>query len=216
MGSQGSTSNSTPLTGQQRAEAYQYGIGNIFGGGFMGKDDYMRSNPGATEGDYQRYIAAMSNNARDAMPTEYRPLANAGAAKVLTNGDYDKLQADVLRGNTAGLDYAKGMDLRNADNDASKRGIWSSGLVLQMKKDIDNAYSPAYAKAGGDATTQRYALESQDLAAQNARDMQNKAFDADQGKQQYESKWRPADYLAGVWNGTGGVVSSGNSGGWSI
>lgn len=194
MGSQGSSSTSTPLTGAQRAEAYQSGLSNMFG---VSAADFKKQNP-------------------TAMPGEYTPTANAGAARVLNNGDYNKLQGDVLAGNTAGLDYAKNKDLKEADNDAAKRGVWSSGLVLQSKKDIDSAYAPAYAKAGGDATSQRYALETADLAAQNNRDATNAAFTADQKNKQYESKWRPADYLAGVWNGTGGTVSSGTSGGWSI
>lgn len=42
------------------------------------------------------------------------------------------------------------------------------------------------------------------------------AFNTEQAKQQYESQWRPADYKAGLWNGTGGIVSSSSGGGWSI
>jgi hypothetical protein len=42
------------------------------------------------------------------------------------------------------------------------------------------------------------------------------AYQADQADKRYQAKWRPADYLQGTWNGTGGVVSSSSGGGWSI
>lgn len=125
------------------------------------------------------------------------------------SANYDQLQGDLTKGYTAGLDYAKGKDIQNFNNSAGAKGIWSSGLAVKGEQDINNGYNPAYAKAGADATNARYALQAGDIAAANA----NKMAVADK---KYESSWRPADYRAGVWNGTGGVVSSSNTSGWSI
>jgi hypothetical protein len=123
--------------------------------------------------------------------------------------DYDQLQGDVTKGYTAGLDYAKGQDVKNFNNSAGAKGIWSSGLAVKGEQDINAGYAPQYAKAGADATNQRYQLQTGDIAASNA----NKSNIADK---QYESSWRPADYKAGIWNGTGGISSSSKGGGWSI
>jgi hypothetical protein len=239
MGSQKSSSESKPLTGPERSAIFQSGMSDIGGAmSNLGLLDRQRVQTGTSHvpiyetqpvqnvwggTTQQKVIVGYKDSPiysdtyafnKDAV--NYKPLAGAGDARLFNNGDYDKLQADVLRGNTAGLDYAKTNDLRGVNNDAAKRGIWSSGLVMQQEKDLSNAYAPAYAQAGASATQQRYGLQAGDNAAYNSRSEFNRQFAADQAKQQYESKWRPADYLAGMWNGTGGTISSGSTSGWSI
>ncbi len=191
MGGNTSQSTSTPLNAKQRAALYQQSIASLF------------QNQATSASQY--------------LPGEYQPAATtAGTPNTLTGQDYDTLQADTLAGSTAGLDYAKNLDTQNVNNDAAERGIWSSGLAMQGEKDVDAAYAPQYEKAGADATSLRYNLQSGENQNLNQYQLANTALANTQAQQQYESQWRPADYLAGLWNGTGGITSSGSSSGWSI
>lgn len=83
-----------------------------------------------------------------------------GAAKTLTGGDYNALQDSLTKGYTAPLDAAKTTDIRNYNDSAAKRGVWSSGLALQGENDINKAYAPQYESAGAQATNKRYDLQS--------------------------------------------------------
>lgn len=123
--------------------------------------------------------------------------------------DYGKLQSDLTSGYTAPIDRAKIIDMKRNDQAMADRGIYTSMNAIKSNNDVSERYIPQYAMAGANATNQRYALQAQDIAGANA----NKLTIADK---QYESKWRPEDYKAGLWNGTGGTISSGTSGGWSI
>lgn len=191
-GAQGSDSSSRPLTAAERTEIFQAGLSNI------------TNNTG------------LFNNLAYQAP-EY---VSAGDAKTLTNGDYDALQSALLKGTTAGLDYSKNKDVNNVNNDAAKRGIWSSGLAMQGINDVNNAYSSAYEKAGANATQQRYNLQSNELnnlnnynqtsaAAENSAKMEN-------ANRNYNSSWAPYQYLMSLYNGTGGQVSSGSSSGFNF
>lgn len=127
----------------------------------------------------------------------------------LSGGDYNALQDSILKGATSGLDYAKGQDMKNLDNDLAKRGIWSSGLAEQAIGDLNAKYAPQYEKAGADATTSRYNLQSQESNAQNTFNLAN-------AQQTNSSQWKPLEFLQGLWNGTGGAISSGGSSGFNF
>jgi len=169
------------------------------------------SAPVSPEERQRTYQAAMSNLygwlPRDdaGFVSEYQPYT----AERVSGGDYNKLQGDLLSGYTAAIDRAKSQDSERLDSDLAKRGIWSSGLAVRAQNDLDERYIPQYASAGANATQARYGLQTQELTNVNALNSAEK-------DRAYQSQWRPADYLAGIWNGTGGVISSSNGGGWSI
>lgn len=198
MGSNTSTSTSAPLSAKHRTNLYESAMSNL-----------------------TKYAPQYLKNGTFSGPEYTRPAyQGAGDARTLTGGDYNKLQSDLLQGNVAGLDYAKAQDTSKLNDSLAKRGVWSSGMAQKAINDLDNSYAPAYAQAGANATQQRYNLQSGENQALNqyglnSAQMANQ-FNSAQAQQEYESKWRPADYLAGIWNGTGGTISSGNAGGWSI
>ena len=151
------------------------------------------------------YTAGMQNLGADIPTATYQ----APTQQRLTNGDYNKLQGDLLAGYTAPIDRAKSVDLKASDQAMADRGIYTSLNAIRANNDVNERYIPQYAAAGANATNKRYDLQTAENAAGNQMAMDN-------AKQVYESKWRPADYKAGLWNGTGGTISSGTSGGWSI
>lgn len=201
-GASGSDSKSKPLTAAQRTELFKGGLANI-----ASASDAVVSNG---KGGYTLNVPSY----------EAPNYVSAGDAKTLTDGDYAALQDSLLKGTTAGLDYAKAKDVTNSDANAAKRGIWSSGLAMQAQNDINNAYSSAYEKAGADATSQRYSLQANELnnlnnynqtsaAAENANAMEN-------ANRAYNSAWQPANYLRDLYNQTGGTISSGSSSGFNF
>ena len=62
-------------------------------------------------------------------------------------------------------------------------------------------------------------MQAQDVAGMNNYNMAQAAmvndFNANQAAQQYASNWAPLNYLAGVYNGTGGAISNSSGGGTS-
>lgn len=119
----------------------------------------------------------------------------------LGEGDY----AAVRSGLEAPIDRAKSVDMEASNQAMSDRGIYTSLNALRANNDVSERYAPQYAGVGAAVTN----LKAGDIAGANTAKMEN-------ANREYEASWRPADYKAGLWNGTGGVVSSGGSGGWSI
>lgn len=119
----------------------------------------------------------------------------------LGEGDYNT----VREGLNAGTTRREALALKANDQAMSDRGIFTSLNALRSNDSTREAFNPQF--AANDAEVVR--MKAQDIAGANAA-----AQDA--AKQRYEASWRPADYKAGLWNGTGGVISSGTSGGWSI
>jgi hypothetical protein len=119
----------------------------------------------------------------------------------LGEGDYGRVSAGL----NAGTERQQGLALKANDQAMADRGIYTSLNALRSNDSTREAYAPQF--AANDATVMQ--MKAQDIAGANAA-----AQDA--AKQKYEASWRPADYKAGLWNGTGGVISSGTSGGWSI
>lgn len=119
----------------------------------------------------------------------------------LGEGDYDRVKAGL----DAGTERQQSLALKANDQEMADRGIYTSLNALRSNDTTRETYAPQF--AANDATVVQ--MKAQDLAGANAA-----AQDA--AKHKYEASWRPADYKAGLWNGTGGVISSGSSGGWSI
>ena len=116
-------------------------------------------------------------------------------------GDYENVRAGL----EAPIARQQELALKHNDQNMSDRGIYTSLNAIRSNDNTRETYAPQFAATGAALAN----LKAQDIAASNA----NKLTVADK---QYESKWRPEDYKAGIWNGTGGVVSSSTSGGWSI
>lgn len=189
MGSNSTSSNSTPLSAEQRQGIYRTAMSELGGSLF----DTGYKSPGYTD---------------------------SGPARSLSDGDYNRFEQRVLDSRLAPLKQYEMQAREQADADLNKRGLFKSGIGVRTQNDITDKFADNYQQAGADAATQRYAMEQQDLNAMNqyglARSAAANQFYSTEADRQYQAKWRPADYLAGVWNGTGGVVSSSSGGGWSI
>lgn len=212
-GSQSSSSNSRPLTAAERYSALAGALGALSGQNPEFAGDGSVSNADAIINAASKGIMGLGSYTN---PKTYDP----GEARTLTNGDYNKLQSDLLAGNTAGLDRAKSLDLQNTDNAAAKRGIWSSGLALKAANDVSERYAPQYAAAGANATQQRYNLQSGENQAANTYAANRSQLLANQAQAnaqaQYNAKWAPYNFLKDTYNGTGGTISSGSSSGWNF
>lgn len=227
-GTTSSDSNSRPLTGPERANVYSSALGELYSSapGLLNKSETAAQGPRYITDEYggqyenPDYKPGRSTYALNAPSYEAPSYVASAAPKTLSGGDYEALQRAELQGNTAGLDYAKSKDLQNFNNSAGAKGIWSSGLALKGEGDIKAGYAPQYEKAGADATAQRYGLQSGENQAVNAFNQQESGarntFNANNAQQNYNSKWAPLNYLQGMWNGTGGAISNGSSGGFNF
>ena len=219
-GSQESSNNSRPLTGPERADIFNNAIrsigtsmGQLGGGGSTTQPAY---NPPAwqdspvggliTNADGTRPERVGTNSNASWLNTSY----DAPSARTLSNGDYGALEKSIIASRTAPLDTAWTRARTSLNQEASNRGVWDGGVPIQKMMDTYRTdFLPAYQQAGADAATQRYGLQSQENAQVNSQNMEN-------ASRLYAAKNRPADYLAGLWNGTSGALSSGSSGGWNF
>lgn len=197
MGGGGSENSSKPLSAGERNKIYDAAIsriGNTIASGGIG---------GQTFASYQR-------------PDYVDP----GRAAMLSGGDYDALEKSIYDSATAGLSRFENLERERVNQDAADRGIWSSGLAMRAQGDVSERLAAEYARAGADATTQRYNLQAQELAGLNNYNLQSagaaNTFNQGNAASEYESKWRPLDYLAGIYGQANGTVSSGSSSQWSI
>lgn len=194
MASHNSGSNtSKPLTGPERSEIFQYGMRDITGSVNNPVFDINYQSPG--------YV---------------QPAAYQG----LSNGDYNALQGSLYTSATAGLDKYRQDTLDHINQDASNRGIWSSGIPISSEIDLAENLAPAYVQAGAGAASQRYGLQAQDLANQNSWNQSNNQFlnqfNTQQAAQDYASQWAPLEYLQGLYNQTGGIISNQKESGWGF
>lgn len=191
MGDNSTSSTSTPLTGEQREAIYSFARKNLQNE-MPGPDAYQAPTMASTRGP-----------------------------QTLSNGDYNRLEENIRNSKYSGLDRAWDQRKSDINQDAADRGIWASGVPTQvMAEEYRTNFAPQYAAAASDAATQRYALQSGENKDVNAYDLnaanQINAFNLNRADKAYESKWRRADYNQGLWNQTGGAVSSSSGGGWSI
>jgi len=116
----------------------------------------------------------------------------------LGGGDFNRLEKSITDSRTAPLKAFEVDERKRVDQNLADRGLWASGLTEQAQGDVTKSLAPQYAGAGADAATQRYALEAQQ------RDVE------------FQNKWAPLNYLSGIWNGTGGVVSNSKGNSWGL
>jgi hypothetical protein len=233
-GSNSSSSSSKPLSAAERSQLLKSFMQNLYkmipgmvdkeSTGASGGPEYIAGPADAfgnpTQIKNPNYKAATNTYSLNSPEYTAPDYADPGAAQTLTGGDYDKLQADVLKGSLAGLDYSKNVATQGVNRDAAKRGIWSSGLAMQGEKDVENAYAPSYAKAGGDATSLVMGLKSGELKNLNDYALSNSgmknSFGMENANRTYNAAWQPANFLKDAWNGTQGTISSGSGGGWNF
>jgi hypothetical protein len=231
MGGNDSTSTSKPLTGPERAEAYRYGTSSI-ADMLQGSGLFNRTGNTPAQGEKQIWVPGSGGNGvfgntgtsghwvnnPNYVPAQEGQLSlntdalgyTAPEYKALNNGDYNALEQNIIQSRTAPLDEAWRKSRETINQDAADRGLWSSGVPIKNEQDFyAQNFLPAYQQAGADAAVQRYTMQQQDLQNQNSANMEN-------AQRQYESPWRFLDYGQGLYNQTGGVVSSGGSSGWSI
>lgn len=158
-------------------------------------------------------------------------IVDPGNAKRLAGGDYDKLEQSLLTSRLEPLQYAVNKAITGVDEDAAKRGVWSSGLALQGKSDVLSKVAPELRAIAGDASAARLLAEQGDNNTENSYNLnraqglnqgaqfdsaQRNSFEMENANRRYNAGWAPANYLAGVYNGTGGQVSNGSGGGWNF
>lgn len=191
MGDNSTSSTSRPLTAEERAQLYNK---------FLDSAGW----------DF--------NNGRNFQ--EDAPVYDPGEAKTMTNGDYNRLEQNIVESRMAPIDRAMQLERQRTDSDVAKRGLFSSGIGLKAQNDVTERFAPSIAQAGADAATQRYGAQQKEIGDLNQYNMgRNTMLNTVAGQRvdaRRNAAWRPAEYLQGVWNGTGGVVSSGTGGGWSI
>lgn len=171
----GSTSTSTPLTGAQRAELYNYGMASIGGSipqlqnvaqyqtpNYVGANIY---DPGA--GVSSVVDPGAGQNVMYDPGTGYNTMYDAGAAERMGGGDYGRLEQSIIQSRMAPLEAAYATQTSKLDSDLAKRGIYSSGAAVQAQNDLTSSFLPQITQAGADAAAQRYALQQADIAAAN-------------------------------------------------
>jgi hypothetical protein len=225
MGSNDSRSESQPLDPWTRERTYKMGRDNITKSKTVLGDTGYASPAFAKAGAYSAAEGA-----------------DPGEARLMEGGDYDRLEESIAQSRLAPLRRFETLERERVDQDAANRGIWSSGLAMEAQGDLSERLAADYAAAGAEAATQRYGMQQQDNSMWNSwaqanadRAQQNTQFNSQgqnawdqwdtqalrdynqtQADKGYEAKWRPLDYLQGLWNQTGGTVSSSSGGGWSI
>lgn len=152
----------------------------------------------------KRYQTALSN-----INPEYQQY-EAPTYQGLSGGDYDALEQSLYNSQATALDKAWNTRSQDMTQSMADRGLWNSGQVDKaLNQTYGEEFVPQYQQAASNAAAQRYQLQAGDLSNQNQ-------FNLTNAQQNYEDDWRKLDYQAGLWNNTGGVISSGNSSGWSI
>lgn len=138
----------------------------------------------------------------------------------MSGGDYDRLEDSIVSSRWAPLQRYEGLMRERTDEDLNRRGIWSSGIATQAQGDITEQFLPQYTAAGAEAATQRYGAQQQEqqflnqLTAQEA--ARETAYRQAEAQQQFASQWAPLEFLMGLYNQTGGAISSGKSKGFNV
>jgi hypothetical protein len=162
---------------------------------------------------------------------EKAQIVDPGNVERFAGGNYDRLEQSILKSRTAPLERALSLAEAGTDADAAKRGIWSSGLAIQSKQALADKFAPELRAAAADAATQRYGAEQADVNAANQYNQgrastlnqagqfgsaQKNSFEMENANRRYNAQWAPANYLSGVYNGTGGAFSNASGGGWNF
>lgn len=187
MGTNETKSTSAPVSANDRLNAYN---------AFMSPQYY---NAGSVSSDYGMNMGA-----------NLGPDYSSPGFKSMSGGDYDRLEQNIVASRTAPLESAWKVREGDINQQMADRGIWASGAPIKVQNEtFARDFLPAYQQAGAEAAVQRYGAQAAETAAQNA-------FNQKEAEQQWNAGWRRPDFAAGIYNGTGGVISSSSGGGWSI
>lgn len=197
---------------------------------------YRETSPYVSPGDYQRLsdgdyealqkslyegaIAGLTNQEKTWREQSDQGMANRG---IWSSGIAERSQNDISEklapmytqagANAAATRYG----MEQADNQgASNYNLQSAGM--ENNYNLTNAQNYNNWAQGMYGLQNQYALGNKtaddNYALQRAQ-MLNTA-NAQAAQSQWQSQWEPATYLAGLWNGTGGVISNSSSGGFNI
>jgi len=115
----------------------------------------------------QKQIYDVGFNDRYASAGGPSSAVDSGFARALHGGDYNALQQSILESRVIPLEYAMRGAQEQVDQDLADRGLYSSGLAVRAKNDVQERFAPVLASAAADAVTQRYGLQAQDLGNVN-------------------------------------------------
>jgi hypothetical protein len=173
---------------------------------------YTLANAGMlNEGDLSRANSANQFNMQNTSMSNEGNLARANAANQFNSADAARLdqygQNQANAANQFNSTNAARLDSYNQNNASAANafGLSNAAMLNQTATDRTNQANTF--------NLQNYAAQQQ---ANQAGATAANTWAADQAQKQYDAKWRPMDYLQGLWNGTGGSVSSSTGGGWSI
>ena len=188
-GSTSSTSQSQPLTADQRSAIFQGAMQNLS----QTNPSYI-TGTGGTPGTPDAYSLT---GPQYAAPTYQSP------------GTPEDLQQQMAAGYDARTQYQQDQADKTLNSNLASRGIWSSGLAQQAQQASDDSFKAQYAQNGANSANAAANLNQQNANAQNTFNLANAG-------QVNQSNWAPLNYLAGIWNGTGGQTSSGESSGFNF
>jgi hypothetical protein len=238
---QSSDSNSKPLSAAERTDLFRSSLNNIAEatpGAFetvnnpAQGDRYIYQPPIVSKtpfGESQtlpgkwienpNYVAARTSNVLKVADYEAPAVSSPGEAQRLSNGDYDALERNIMTAMTTPMEKQQKLAMEGINQNAAKRGIWSSGLVMQDENDQKDNYNAQLRTAAAQASAQRYGLESGDNNATNNYNLSKSAQDnsvaMENAIRTYNAKWAPANYLKDLYHGTGGTISSSSGSGFS-
>lgn len=227
-GSNSSGSSSRPLNAAERAEAFQAGLANIASAApSMFTKTVIPAVPGNTNASPwtpggMRSVAGTPERTTYELnaPKYVAPEYTAADLSRMADGDYDRLEREMLMSRTAPLEAAYRKASSGVDDDAARRGVWSSGLAIQGQHDLVDRFAPELRAAAGEAATARYGAQMQDNTQANQSSQFNSAqrnsMEMENANREYNAAWGPVNYLKDIFNGTGGTVSSGSGGGWNF
>lgn len=230
-GANSSSSNSKPLSSAERFGNFAGSLGALSGtavrpefdkaGNVLNAEDVINTGRSGF-GELSQY------NTPDYQKAQ---IVDPGSASRLANGDYAQLEKNILESRTAPLVQALGQAQIGVDNDAAKRGIWSSGLAMQGQENLASKFAPELRAAAADASTARIGAEQADNNTANSYNLnrasnlnqagqfdsaQRNSFEMENAQRRNTAQWAPANYLAGIYNGTGGQTSSSSGSGWNF
>jgi hypothetical protein len=163
------------------------------------------------------YSSGIAIDAQNDLNERYIPQINAAASEAsaqrygLQSGENQGVNQFVLS-NTGMLNEGD-FQRAQSENQFNQTNDQQENAFNLNQSAAENAWRRANATDTNQFNLQKAAGQTQTSQAQAGAE---NTFNTDQAEKQYNAKWRPLDYLQGVWNGTGGSISSSTGGGWSV
>lgn len=146
-GTQSSESSSRPLTAAERTNIFAGGIAPLTGI----QPEFDVGGNVTNQVNIMRTALDRLNSFRYDAPK----YSDAAPLQRLGNGDYDALEQAMVTSRTAPLKREMELSRQGVDDNAAKRGVWSSGLAIRAQNDVDERYAPQLRAAGADASAAR-------------------------------------------------------------